>query len=359
MLAWAPECGWTLTCSEPGKSARARSWARRLGDVDVLAAAVVALAGQALGVLVGQPRALGFHDRRRRVVLAGDQLDLVVLATPFAEHRVPQDRDRRPRSTRARGRSLARSSWSPTPSCRFGPPPHAAGAPGAYLPTNEEVADDPRIASTTMRPRSLDTPAVVVDLDRVDARIDGDGRVHARLAGVALRPHAKTHKSLEIGRRQIAAGAGGLTVATIGEAEVFADAGIDDLFIAYPGHRHRRRRPTRLRELAERCDAVGRGGFRRGPRGAGGAPSGAARGGPGRRSRSTPAARGPASDRSAPAGSRATPPTSGFESPASSPTAAMATRDRRRVPLPPTTRWTDLGGPRTSCIARTGSSRRS
>ena len=52
--------------------------------------------------------------------------------------------------------------------------------------------------------------------------------------GVALRPHAKTHKSLEVGRRQLAAGAAGLTVGTLGEAEVFAEGGLDDLFIAYP-----------------------------------------------------------------------------------------------------------------------------
>jgi D-serine deaminase-like pyridoxal phosphate-dependent protein len=97
----------------------------------------------------------------------------------------------------------------------------------------------------------IETPAVVVDLDRVDANI-------ARMAtamrdrGVALRPHAKTHKSLEFGRRQLAAGAAGLTVATIGEAEVFADGGFDDLFVAYPviagGPR-----AERLRRLGERC----------------------------------------------------------------------------------------------------------
>ena len=62
-----------------------------LGDVDELAAAVVALAGQALGVLVGQPRALRFHHGRGHVVLAGDQLDLVVLAAALADHRLPED----------------------------------------------------------------------------------------------------------------------------------------------------------------------------------------------------------------------------------------------------------------------------
>ncbi len=84
-----------------------------------------------------------------------------------------------------------------------------------------------------MPQRELDTPAVVIDIDRVQARIDGMAAA-MRERGVALRPHAKTHKSLEIGRRQVAAGAVGLTVATIGEAEVFAAGGIDDLFIAYP-----------------------------------------------------------------------------------------------------------------------------
>lgn len=56
----------------------------------------------------------------------------------------------------------------------------------------------------------------------------------ATARGIALRPHAKTHKTIEIGRMQVAAGAHGLTVATVGEAEVFAAAGLDDLCIAYP-----------------------------------------------------------------------------------------------------------------------------
>lgn len=53
-------------------------------------------------------------------------------------------------------------------------------------------------------------------------------------AGVALRPHAKTHKSVAMARRQLEAGAVGLTVATCSEAAVFAAAGIADIFIAYP-----------------------------------------------------------------------------------------------------------------------------
>jgi D-serine deaminase-like pyridoxal phosphate-dependent protein len=82
-------------------------------------------------------------------------------------------------------------------------------------------------------PREIDTPDIMIDLDIVERNI---GRMAAavRDKGLTLRPHAKTHKIIEIAARQMAAGATGLTVATIGEAEVFADAGIDDIFIAYP-----------------------------------------------------------------------------------------------------------------------------
>ena len=62
----------------------------RLGDVDELAAAVVALARQPFGVLVREPAALGLHDGGRGVVLAGDQLDLVVLPAALTLHRLPE-----------------------------------------------------------------------------------------------------------------------------------------------------------------------------------------------------------------------------------------------------------------------------
>ncbi len=91
---------------------------------------------------------------------------------------------------------------------------------------------DPPVLSSEQLDR-VDTPALMVDLDRMDAAI---ALMASSMAdrGVALRPHAKTHKSIEVGRRQVEGGASGLTVGTIGEAEVFADAGLDDLFIAYP-----------------------------------------------------------------------------------------------------------------------------
>ena len=56
----------------------------------------------------------------------------------------------------------------------------------------------------------------------------------ADTAGVRLRPHVKTHKSIALGRLQLAAGATGITAGTVGEVEVFAAAGFDDIFLAYP-----------------------------------------------------------------------------------------------------------------------------
>jgi D-serine deaminase-like pyridoxal phosphate-dependent protein len=79
----------------------------------------------------------------------------------------------------------------------------------------------------------LPTPAVLVDLDVLEDNI-ARMAARARAAGVKLRPHAKTHKCPEIAALQRAAGASGLSVAKVGEAEVFARAGFEDLFLAYP-----------------------------------------------------------------------------------------------------------------------------
>ena len=80
---------------------------------------------------------------------------------------------------------------------------------------------------------ALNTPVLVVDLDQLERNIAAmQALVAAR--GVALRPHGKTHKSVDIARRQIAAGAVGLCCAKIGEAEVFADGGITGLLITSP-----------------------------------------------------------------------------------------------------------------------------
>jgi D-serine deaminase-like pyridoxal phosphate-dependent protein len=84
-----------------------------------------------------------------------------------------------------------------------------------------------------MRVDDLDTPSLLIDLDVLARNVD-EMRIVARDAGVGLRPHTKTHKSPEIARLQLDAGASGITVAKLGEAEVMADAGLDDLLIAYP-----------------------------------------------------------------------------------------------------------------------------
>ena len=79
----------------------------------------------------------------------------------------------------------------------------------------------------------VSTPAVLIDVDVLQRNIAHMAE-RARAAGVRLRPHGKTHKLLEVGRLQLAAGAGGLSLAKTSEAEVFAAAGFDDIFVAYP-----------------------------------------------------------------------------------------------------------------------------
>src|ERR1700722_2427932 len=81
--------------------------------------------------------------------------------------------------------------------------------------------------------RRLDTPALVVDLDALERNIAAMA-AHARAAGVALRPHAKTHKSLRIAELQVAAGALGICCATLGEAEIMVRGGIPGVHITSP-----------------------------------------------------------------------------------------------------------------------------
>jgi D-serine deaminase-like pyridoxal phosphate-dependent protein len=80
--------------------------------------------------------------------------------------------------------------------------------------------------------RLYGTPAIVVDLDVVERNIT---RVQWQLnqLGIANRPHIKTHKSPELAKMQRAVGAKGITCQKLGEAEVFAEAGFDDILISY------------------------------------------------------------------------------------------------------------------------------
>ena len=95
----------------------------------------------------------------------------------------------------------------------------------------------------------LPTPAVLVDLSVLERNVQRMAD-RARQHGVRLRPHAKTHKTIAIARLQAAAGAAGLSVAKTSEAEIYADAGFDDLFVAYPVVGQDKGR--RLLRLAER-----------------------------------------------------------------------------------------------------------
>ncbi|MDQ8032852.1 MAG: alanine racemase, partial [Bordetella sp.] len=78
---------------------------------------------------------------------------------------------------------------------------------------------------------SLDTPAAIVDLPRLQHNI-ARMQEHMNALGVALRPHVKTTKCLEVAQAQIAAGARGITVSTLKEAEQFFAAGITDILYA-------------------------------------------------------------------------------------------------------------------------------
>ena len=92
----------------------------------------------------------------------------------------------------------------------------------------------PMTTTETPFPRAdLATPALVIELPALDANIAAMAE-WARGKGIALRPHAKTHKSADIARRQLAAGARGICCAKLGEAEALAAAGIRDILVTSP-----------------------------------------------------------------------------------------------------------------------------
>jgi D-serine deaminase-like pyridoxal phosphate-dependent protein len=103
----------------------------------------------------------------------------------------------------------------------------------------------PREATTL---DELPTPALLLDLDVLQRNLAAMAE-RARRLGVALRPHVKTHKSIEVGRLQQELGATGITVSTLEEARAFADHGFDDLTWAFPVILNRL---DEVRELARR-----------------------------------------------------------------------------------------------------------
>ena len=100
--------------------------------------------------------------------------------------------------------------------------------------------------------QNVPTPAVVIDPQIVDRNIQRMG-AYVRSRGLGLRPHIKTHKSLEMARRQIDSGAIGLTVATVNEARVMAKLEAE-LMLAYPALD--RSRALRVGELAKDINLI-------------------------------------------------------------------------------------------------------
>jgi len=96
------------------------------------------------------------------------------------------------------------------------------------------------------RREELTTPALVLDIEAAQRNIDHMASELKQMGKATIRPHYKTHKSPDLARRQLQAGAGGLSMATVWEAAVLAAAGMDDLFVVNTvAH------PAKLRMLAE------------------------------------------------------------------------------------------------------------
>ncbi len=95
----------------------------------------------------------------------------------------------------------------------------------------------------------LETPAVLIDLDRVEANLKR-AQAFADQHGFRLRPHMKTHKLPRFAQRQVDLGAVGITCQKLGEAEVMADAGLADILVPY--NILGRSKLDRLRKLADR-----------------------------------------------------------------------------------------------------------
>ena len=96
-----------------------------------------------------------------------------------------------------------------------------------------DLGPNARLIGEPRSRQALATPALILDLDAFEHNVQAMARLCKR-AGVSLRPHAKTHKSIEMARRQIAAGALGVSVATIREAAVMVKAGLPGVLLTTP-----------------------------------------------------------------------------------------------------------------------------
>ena len=98
---------------------------------------------------------------------------------------------------------------------------------------HRDLGPNARLIGAPRSRQALATPAVILDLDDFEHNLDAMAKL-CKQAGLHLRPHAKTHKSIEIARRQIAAGAIGVSVATLREAAVMVEAGVPGVLLTTP-----------------------------------------------------------------------------------------------------------------------------
>jgi D-serine deaminase-like pyridoxal phosphate-dependent protein len=109
----------------------------------------------------------------------------------------------------------------------------ATRSPASAIPTGAERTLELLERQVGRSLADVETPVAVIDLDRLDVNLR-DLQSYVDSHGIELWPHTKTHKSPEIGRRQLELGAGGLTVAKTGEAQVFQEAGAPKILVHYP-----------------------------------------------------------------------------------------------------------------------------
>src|ERR1700722_4715367 len=98
---------------------------------------------------------------------------------------------------------------------------------------HRDLGPNARLIGAPRSRQALATPAVILDLDDFEHNLDAMAKL-CKQAGLNLRPHAKTHKSIEIARRQIAAGVIGISVATLREAAVMVEAGVPGVLLTTP-----------------------------------------------------------------------------------------------------------------------------
>ena len=125
------------------------------------------------------------------------------------------------------------------------------GAPGNGRLAGAESRGGSSLPRNDVPYPELDTPAILVDLDRLQANIDAMAGMAAE-AGIKLRPHTKVHKGTFISGLQLDAGAIGVSVSKLSEAAVYADAGQSDIMVVHPFYGHHKMRA--LQALHARAD---------------------------------------------------------------------------------------------------------